>query len=332
MHFIPTPHSPWRLWIAGLALGVSALAWAETPRAPIAQWLQQGQHAQALEAADQALRDAPERADLLFYRGVALTELQRDDEALAVFRDLNQRYPGSPEPLNNIGVLLARQGQLQAAADALKSALQADADYAAAHENLGDVYARMAAQAYQRALQAPQGQNGHAEPKWRLVSQIAPLAPPSALAPPKSPAVRASAAPQAATGEPPATAAAEATPARAEAAPLTPEQTQVHAALRRWAQAWSQRDVGAYVAAYVPDYAPAGMTHEQWRTQRQSRIGDKTSIRVSVKDVSVQVFGDKATARFVQHYAANDHRSVDRKVAVFVRQGSDWRIEQERTR
>lgn len=324
----------WRHTLCALSLGLSGLAWADTAPAEVQQLLQRGQPAQALQRIDQALASTPDRPDLTFYRGVALTELNRDEEALAVFRALNRTYPESPEPLNNLGVLLARQGQWPAAVDALQAALKLDPQYHAAHENLGDVYTRMAAQAYQSALQSPTGKSsGHAEAKWRLVSQIAPLQPAQATAAPKatgkvgpSPATpatpRGTATVEAEAGKPTAN-----TPAPAE---LSPAVQRLHAALQRWADAWSRRDVEAYTASYTPGYAPAGMTREQWLTQRRTRIAGKTSISVALNDIETQINGDKATVRLVQRYSANDHRSVDRKTLVLRRDGDTWRIEQER--
>jgi Tfp pilus assembly protein PilF len=48
-------------------------------------------------------------------------------------------------------VLYAAAGELDKARAALEMALLARPDYATAHENMGDVYLQMAADAYQRA-------------------------------------------------------------------------------------------------------------------------------------------------------------------------------------
>ncbi|NIC43621.1 tetratricopeptide repeat protein [Aquabacterium sp. A08] len=312
----------WRLILCALSLGLSGLTWADATPSDIQQLLQRGQPAQALQRIDQALARTPDRPDLAFYRGVALTELNRDEEALAIFRGLHRTYPDSPEPLNNLGVLLARQGQWPAAVEALQTALKLDPQYPAAHENLGDVYARMAAQSYQNALQAPAGQSGHAQAKWRLVSQIAPLQA-SKVAPPTTDP-RGTAAPVTDTPRP--------ATRHAPQAPLSPAEQQVRAALQGWADAWSRRDVEAYVASYTPTYAPAGMTREQWLAQRRARIGGKSSISVALSDIQTRIDGDQAQVQLVQRYSANDHRAVDRKTLLMRRDGDTWRIEQERNR
>ncbi|HSW19011.1 MAG TPA: tetratricopeptide repeat protein, partial [Ramlibacter sp.] len=61
--------------------------------------------------------------------------------------------PELPEPYNNLGVLYAAQNQNDKAREALEMAVRNNPAYATAHENLGDIYARMAAQSYARTMQ-----------------------------------------------------------------------------------------------------------------------------------------------------------------------------------
>jgi len=58
-----------------------------------------------------------------------------------------------PEPYNNLAVLYAAEGQERKAAEALEQAIRTNPSYTTAHENLGDLYARMASEAYAKALQ-----------------------------------------------------------------------------------------------------------------------------------------------------------------------------------
>jgi hypothetical protein len=45
---------------------------------------------------------------------VVLMDLQRDDEAWRSSRELSQEYPELPDPYNNIALLHARAGRLEA--------------------------------------------------------------------------------------------------------------------------------------------------------------------------------------------------------------------------
>ncbi len=57
-----------------------------------------------------------------------------------------------PEPRNNLAVLYAQKGEYALARDELERAIQTAPDYAVAHENLGDVYARLAEVEYEKTM------------------------------------------------------------------------------------------------------------------------------------------------------------------------------------
>ena len=109
--------------------------------------VKQGQLSQALEKADQLLASKPRDAQVRFLRGVILSELNRGGEAITVFQKLTEDYPELPEPYNNLAVLYAQQRQYDKARNALEMAIRTHPSYATAHENLGDIYARLASQA-----------------------------------------------------------------------------------------------------------------------------------------------------------------------------------------
>ena len=107
----------------------------------------------ALGKADQRLTAAPRDPQLRFLRGVAQTDIGQTDAAIATFTQLIQEYPELPEPYNNLAVIYASQNQLDKARTALEMAVRNNPSYAAAHENLGDIHARLAYQSYTKAQQ-----------------------------------------------------------------------------------------------------------------------------------------------------------------------------------
>ena len=119
----------------------------------ISQLLKTGKAAEALGKADQRLTAAPRDPQLRFLRGVAQTDIGQTDAAIATFTQLIQEYPELPEPYNNLAVIYASQNQLDKARTALEMAVRNNPSYAAAHENLGDIHARLAYQAYAKAQQ-----------------------------------------------------------------------------------------------------------------------------------------------------------------------------------
>jgi tetratricopeptide (TPR) repeat protein len=105
----------------------------------------------ALSQLDERIASNPRDAQARFKRGTVLAHLNRDDEAIAAFVELTQMYPELPEPYNNLAALYAKQGHFTEARAALETAIKVNPGYGLAFENLGDVYLRMADQAYRRA-------------------------------------------------------------------------------------------------------------------------------------------------------------------------------------
>src|SRR5450759_4629078 len=113
----------------------------------------QGQRSQALDKVNGYLANKPKDAQARFLKGLILTEQGKTADAIKIFSALTDDYPDLPEPYNNLAVLYAGQGQYDKAKVLLEKAISTHPSYATAHENLGDIYAKMASQAYDRALQ-----------------------------------------------------------------------------------------------------------------------------------------------------------------------------------
>lgn len=114
----------------------------------------EGRRNEALAALEAALKTAPRDAQLRFLYGVTIAEAGRREDAIAVFEQLSTDFPELPEPYNNVAVMYAAAGDLDRARMALENAVRALPDYALAHENLGDLYVRLAARAWERAIKA----------------------------------------------------------------------------------------------------------------------------------------------------------------------------------
>jgi len=113
----------------------------------------QGKLPAALEKVEAYIAQQPREPQGRFLKGLVLTEQKKTAEAIQVFTSLNQDFPELAEPYNNLAVLYASQGNYERAKTVLELAIQTHPGYAIAHENLGDVYARLAGRAYDRALQ-----------------------------------------------------------------------------------------------------------------------------------------------------------------------------------
>lgn len=161
---------------AGIRLLALALACAAMPAhadepGEVSQLLRAGKLSEAMARADAYLGAKPNDPQMRFLKGVIQRSAGKQAEAIATFTKLTEDYPELPEPYNNLAVLYAGQGQFDKARVTLEMAIRTNPDYATAHENLGDVYARLASQAYNKALQLDSG-NTSVPPKLALLRDL----------------------------------------------------------------------------------------------------------------------------------------------------------------
>ncbi len=325
---------PYFVRTAAAALSVCAgVAFAGPEAADIQRLLQAGQTVEALQKINQQLASNPKDAQLRFLKGVIVSEQGKTTEAIAIFVALTEDFPELPEPYNNLAVLYGKQGQYEQARRALENAIRTNPSYATAYENLGDVYAKLASQAYSKALQI-NGSNAGVPPKLALIRDLftvrgsttvaaatpvaAPKPAPVAVAPTTPPA-----APAAAPVAPPAAA-----PAPPTANAATKE---VESALNAWASAWSQRDVPAYFATYARNFSGTAKSRKAWEDDRRARITSKRSISVGLSDIRAEVQGNTAVVHFRQDYRADTLKVSGRKTLELVRSNGRWLIQKEST-
>lgn len=356
----------------------ASLAWplaaAAADVSSINQNIQRGNLSAALSETDALLKQNPKDPQLQFLRGVILTEQKKDAEAIQVFKQLTEQYPELPEPYNNLAVLYAQQGKYEQARAALEMAIRTNPSYATAQENLGDIYAKLASLAYQKALQLSPGDNAGTKLKLNLIRELfnqsgggvagskpAATTPVAAHLPTESPKAEAaaakSAAPQAAAKPsvvavtkpapaapahpapqpaPPVAKAADKTPESEVAKPVaaaasdTDARAAIDAAVQQWAQAWSSKNLPGYFAAYAPNFQPEkGLSLAAWKEQRRRLIGDKKDISVVVKNLTVKVDGNTATARFRQIYNSGNIHFDGPKTLRFQLENGKWLIVRE---
>mgnify|MGYP003336134769 FL=1 len=120
----------------------------------IEQKLKQALYSEALSLTDQELARQPHDPKLLFWKALALEKTGRPKEALSGYKALTQNHPELPEPHNNLGVLLMRDGDMEGAQMAFQEALRMNAQYGEAMENLADVLLIQSRRLYEKALQA----------------------------------------------------------------------------------------------------------------------------------------------------------------------------------
>jgi tetratricopeptide (TPR) repeat protein len=331
-----------------LAMGLVGAARADE-YADALQLLRTGKLVEAQAKADAFLAAKPRDPQMRFLKGVIQRDSGKMNEAIATFSKLTEDYPELPEPYNNLAVLYAGQSQFDKARAALEQAIRTNPSYATAHENLGDVYAKLASQAYNKALQLDSG-NMAVQPKLALIRELfapnlkaqrtatSPTTPTPAPAPAPAPtpvptptpvpapAPAPTPAPVAAPTPAPAPAAIPSKPAMADSA------KDVEAAVTSWARAWAAKDMATYLSAYGKDFdTPGSQSRSAWEEDRRKRITGKTSISVKLDNLAVAVDGNRAVAKFRQDYRADSLSVSSRKTLDLQRVGERWLIVKEST-
>ena len=283
--------------------------------------VRQGQLHQALQMADQLLGARPRDAQLRFLKGVVLSELNRGSEAVVIFQKLTEDYPELPEPYNNLAVLYAQQRQYDKARNALEMAIRTHPSYATAHENLGDIYARLASQAYDKAL-ALDSSNAAAQNKLAMIREMISVgsAKPArpASPPPAAPAARppaAAASPAAVPAPPPpvaALAAAKPVATQPPAAPTEKPATPTAAPLVKPITPAPAAPAAAAKAAPPPPAAPAPVAKEEVRTDtRRSEPKDETAAQAAAITKAVTGWAGAWSKKDVKSYLGYYARDFD---------------------
>ena len=335
-----------------LAFALSMNAARADDYADVSQLMRTGRLAEAMAKAEQYLAAKPRDPQMLFLKGVIQRDSGKPSEAIVTFTKLTEEFPELPEPYNNLAVLYASQSQFDKARVALEMAIRTNPSYATAHENLGDVYAKLASQAYNKALQLDGG-NAAVPPKLALIRELfspaakgprpSPAAPPVPVstptatatkpATPTGPSANVSATPPASTATSKAVATpAPVAPAPAVAADSSGTASEAETAVLAWARAWSNKDVPAYLSAYDKTFTPpGGQSRKEWADERRKRIAGKSRIQVKLERLTVTMDGGKAIVRFRQDYRADALAVSSRKTLELTKTGDRWLIVREST-
>jgi tetratricopeptide (TPR) repeat protein len=355
-----------KIRLLAILVGLACTAAYADDYSDVNQLLKAGKLPEAMTRADQYLATQPKDPQMRFMKGVIQRDSGKTVEAISTFTRLTEDYPELPEPYNNLAVLYASQSQFDKARAALEMAIRTNPSYSTAHENLGDIYAKLASQAYNKALQLDTSnavvpvklalireifgntspKTAHANPPpQQAVAPAAPAAKPPVIAvAPLTPPVSVPAKPVATVPTAPVVSvptsqptppiatkvpAEKASPSVTDAASRI-QSTEVEVAVGKWASAWSARDVKSYLAAYGKDFDPPGSVgRKAWEEERTQRIVSKSTISVKVDNLVVSVNGNHAQAKFRQNYKAGGLAISSHKTLDFSKINDHWQIVKE---
>lgn len=158
------------LFSIGLGLAVYALM-VRADVEQIQNLIATGNLNEALIQTNRELAKDQNNVTYRFLKGLVLTRQDKLDQARDIFISITRSNPELPEPYNNLAVIYAALGDFDKARMALEEAINTHPAYATAHENIGDIYAKLASQAYNQALELDGG-NNTAKAKLSLVNEL----------------------------------------------------------------------------------------------------------------------------------------------------------------
>lgn len=313
-----------------------ALMFATTPVVAdelkdISKMAEQGQQEAALKRVNTYLEANPKDAQGMFMKGIIQAESGQRDEAIKTFNALTKTYPNLPEPYNNLAVLHAEAGQYDQAKKALETAIKTHPSYATAHENLGDIYARMASEAYDKALKLDTG-NARAQNKLSLIKDLFSTGTKTIVAANNATPTR-PIRPANKKVEPAATPAPVATPEPAATPTVDANvESEALAAVETWRTAWSGQDIDGYLASYADSFTPAkGRSLASWKKLRKTRVTSPQGITLNLSKEKVQVVDDNnVKVSFKQYYKATGRNAIHtNKTLVLKKVDGTWLINKE---
>nr|VFK42584.1 MAG: Tetratricopeptide repeat-containing protein [Candidatus Kentron sp. SD]VFK48382.1 MAG: Tetratricopeptide repeat-containing protein [Candidatus Kentron sp. SD] len=298
----------------------------------------------AMKQLDAYLEKNPQDPQGRFLKGILFSDQKAFDEAIEVFVSLTEDYPELPEPYNNLAVLYAGRGKYLKARDALLVAIKTHPSYATAHENLGDIYAMMATEAYKKALSLSEG-NESAKTKLDMIRDLFPkqIVDATNIATSEETLdgkIKHSAG-KSIMVDTPSGSESSVSSSEQESRTFAPRalsgeeaiKAEVVGTLEKWAKAWSNKRLEDYIAFYAPTFIPAdGRSFSSWKLLRRKRLSSPQFISVEILEPRVVMLGNsKVRAHFKQKYRSDTYQDTVRKKIEMVNMNNSWRFVREET-
>ncbi|QWE13693.1 tetratricopeptide repeat protein [Polynucleobacter sp. AP-Sving-400A-A2] len=141
---------------------------------------------EAIDSINKQLKKTPGNVQLRYVKARMQIEMRQWAEAKKTLVEITQQFPELPEPYNNLAALAANQGNWIEARDYLELALKLRPSYTVASANLGEVYIRLATQAYDNAAKDAALNQRQYTNRAKALMEI--LKPPKKLTAPMAPA------------------------------------------------------------------------------------------------------------------------------------------------
>ncbi len=262
-------------------------------------------YAEAAEIGEQLLIKHPGHARIQFLTAFAYQKTQKNWKAAYHYKKLILQHPELPEPRNNLAMIFIADGDYEKASQLLVDAINTHKSYAIAYQNLNQIYASMASEAYKQAVS-----DSADPPKQRPIIELTALS--------KLDSIGARLAPDAPL-------------AQKTLVDIANFETLLIEQVINWAKAWGNKDIETYAGFYSSEYKTEFETHGDWVEHRRARITQPEFIKIGISNVQIRTQSEnRAIIEFEQSYDSPNYADRVIKRLALSRIGSQWKITDER--
>ena len=266
--------------------------------------IDQNLFAPAAVTGDRLLVEQPDNARVQFLTAYAYQMDKQINKAKKLYERLIKDYPELPEPRNNLAMIYLAKGNTDKASQLLIDALNTNTSYSTAYTNLGRIYRGIASETYRQAVsESKRPEVPAVEIELTALSTLSSANQLTIVTQPSASSV----------------------------VNIANVQTLLIEQVSRWAKAWQDKDVPAYISFYSSDHRPGFKNHKDWVEHRRRRILGPGEINVEVGDIKIHAQGEnRVTIDFEQTYDSPNYSDKVLKRLSFRRIGSKWKITDER--
>lgn len=259
---------------------------------------------QAALSGEQLLKNHAGSPEIEFLTAYAYQMNGQKSKASRHYQNIIRWHPELPEPRNNLAMIYLSKGDYDKASELLVNAINTHRSYATAYANLSSIYTGVASEAYRRAVSESDEPVNYANRiELTALTRLTPLG--------QSRIVGNISAPE-----------------------LT-ENPAIGVTLAKrvmdWAQAWSEKDLEAYISYYSNEHKLNFATHADWAEQRKQRILRPGFIKIGVSNIQIRAqTKNLAIIDFQQSFDSIDYSDRVIKRLGLSRINSQWKITDER--
>jgi adhesin transport system outer membrane protein len=110
-------------------------------------------------------------------------------------------------------------------------------------------------------------------------------------------------------------------------APKASETEAIASRVSQWVEAWQKKDYAGYITYYAETFTPEKpLTRSAWLNQRKQRLATPEDIKITLKDININLDGNKALVDFSQVYSTSTYSDTTKKKLLLEKINDVWLI------